>query len=169
MVHYASAWRRHVAALIASAVVASAAVSVVQLKREAWDGFAPLKHLSQFIERAPLPVAFAGPHQFLRAYFYLPPPLREKIYFVSERQLMRKKIGNDSNHLAFERLKPFVPINLIDRCAFTSAHRAFLVLNFGHAWFVDELIREGATVDLLELNVTGAELLRVTTKEPSGC
>jgi hypothetical protein len=123
----------------------------------------------RLVETATLPVVVFGAHRFLEMHFYLPAPLQTKIYYVMDLVLAAKLTGKNSNEKAFHNLMPFVPMNVVDLCAFTQRHQRFLVKMAASSWVVERFLAEGADVRVLAGELPAEATFAVTLKGPSGC
>lgn len=160
---------------IAAAFIAASAA----LWMAAWLGYIAIKAPAQLrgiaeedlqlVETATQPVVVYGGHRFLQMHFYLPPRLRTKIYHVTDTELAAELTGRDSNEKTFHNLSPYVPMNVVDLCAFTQRHRRFLVKMAGPSWVIEKLLAEGASVVVIAGKLPAEATLAVTVKEPSGC
>lgn len=123
----------------------------------------------RLIEAARHPVAFPDAHHYLQTHFYLPPHLRDRIYMITDKVLAMKFVGHDTNELVFDRLSPYVRMNIFSLCEFTTRYSQFLVLAARPGWVVPLLLEDHAKVQLLEENPRRGTILSVTIGEPSGC
>jgi hypothetical protein len=123
----------------------------------------------RLVETATQPVVVFGAHRFLEMHFYLPASLREKIYHVMNPTLAAALTGKNSNEKALHNLRPFVPMNVVDLCAFTQRHQRFLVKIAASSWVVERLVAEGAEVRVLAGQLPAEATLAVSLKGPSGC
>ena len=168
-VHYISRWRQVASALMALTFALWAGASIARLQPWPFEGPRNIERVTNLISSTGLPVVVASNHQFLKTYFYLSEAARKQLFIIVDDRLALHFGGNGSDYRTFRNLKPFVPINAADLCSFTKDHGEFLILFYDSAWIIDHLIRDEATVVILDPNFFEAQLLRVTTKKASGC
>ena len=83
--------------------------------------------------------------------------------------------GNNTDALVYQRLKPFVHLNVANLCAFTRQYRQFLVMMIKPyaaqrpTWVVPYLVQHKADVRLIGGDLNDFALLSVTVKGASGC
>jgi len=127
------------------------------------------------IETATQPVVIFDGTEFMRVQFYLPPNLRDKVYLLTDPKLGMLYKGNNTDALVYQRLKPFVHLNVANLCAFTRQYRQFLVMMIKPyaaqrpTWVVPYLVQHKADVRLIGGDLNDFALLSVTVKGASGC
>jgi hypothetical protein len=174
-VHYLAAWRMSAAVLTALAIGLWAAASMSYLGLTASTAGRVTAQERQVIEGAERPLVVLNGHDFLRLNHYLPPRLRAKVFFPSDREGDIQEYGHDTNHRALANLKPFAPMNFVDMCAFTTKHRDFIILESttsgpsSPSWAVGRFVKEGARITVLSSRRKGAMALDAKLAGPSGC
>jgi len=123
----------------------------------------------RLLETAKQPVAIFKAHGFLQTHFYLPPALRDKIYYLTDTKLTLENEGIDTNEIVFQNLMPYVPIQVVNLCEFTKQHHRFLILLEEPTWVVPQLLKDHAEVKLIAETPIKSEVLDVTLSGPSGC
>jgi hypothetical protein len=99
----------------------------------------------------------------------LPQILRDKIYTIADRKLAIEYIGHDTNELVFDRLRPYIPMNAVTLCAFTTQHSQFLMVLVSPSWIVRRLLADGAESRVHEKSMKEAEVLSVAINGRIGC
>lgn len=169
-VHYAMYWRKVLALLMLIAIGSWSAASMIQL------GFSSTRPASliddrtmNLIRSSSVPVLVYGAHHFLFLHRYLSLDSQDKLHYASNAELAVKHVGEDVNERALSRLQPFVTMNLVDLCDFTTAHKKFLVVAPELTWEVRNLVAERSSTATV-LGIHGDEVvLSVSLVRPIGC
>lgn len=140
-----------------------------------WGRHMPAKPFSlppklvELIESATQPVAVFHSHSYFQTYFYLPPNLREKIYFISDLKLAVGHTGHYTSDLVIENLHSIVKLQAPNLCTFTKEHPRFLMVVESPTWVTSQLIEDGANLKIIEDTPHKSQIISVVTTRPSGC
>ncbi|HOG28177.1 MAG TPA: glycosyltransferase family 39 protein [Vicinamibacterales bacterium] len=102
--------------------------------------------------RGPRPVAVTGGLMFLQLWYYSPPALRGRLWFLADPREAAAFTGSDTIDRGLLALARWAPLNVADYPGFTSTHPEFGVYAAGSGWLLDRLIR-----DAWELESAAAE------------
>lgn len=164
------AWRPGCALIIAASIGLMSVVTLGYLAR-----YVPARTYNiaaeerRLIEATEHPVLIPDANHFMQIHFYLPQILRDKIYTIADRKLAIEYIGHDTNELVFDRLRPYIPMNAVTLCAFTTQHSQFLMVLVSPSWIVRRLLADGAESRVHEKSMKEAEVLSVAINGRSGC
>lgn len=123
----------------------------------------------QFFESATQPVAIFGDHRFMEMYFYLPPHLQAKVHLLTDRKLAIDYTGEDTNEIVIRNLQSIVKLPMDNLCEFTKAHRRFLLYVALPTWVVQQLIKDGATLTMIDGTTQKVAIMQAVLPRPSGC
>lgn len=116
-----------------------------------------LVRIEAFIERGGHPdlqVVIAPAFVYLQAVHYLPSALTGRaVHLVDEQRELRAE-GNDVLLRIMRALQDYMPLRVADYSEFTTAHPEFLLYAEGNDWALVDLSREGASLQLLEIDGT---------------
>ena len=73
----------------------------------------------------PGPIVICMPHDFLPSYFYGPPELKEKIYWLNDLPVALKYIKNDTDIRMMSAVQKVTDVHVIDMNAFLQSHHSF--------------------------------------------
>ncbi|MBW1876963.1 MAG: glycosyltransferase family 39 protein [Deltaproteobacteria bacterium] len=99
---------------------------------------------------AKLPVVVDNPQLFLQSYHYLPTASSDRLFYLSDREESRRRLGYDNDEIAIENLGVWVPLKNERFDAFTLREREFLVLaDHPRGWLLARLTDENAELQLI--------------------
>lgn len=168
-VHLLNRRREIAAVLVVLSICLWSAAMMGRLAKTPAPAPRPSEREVALIAAAETPVLVLGELDFLEIFHQLPAPLRNKIYYASDRKLARRHSGEDTGQRALEDLARFVPLNLVSLCDFTRENRHFTILMFRPYWLLDKLANDGASVKFLSGQLAGTSVLEVQLQAPSGC
>jgi uncharacterized membrane protein len=110
-----------------------------------WDTKAYVDVIKQSLHNEDLPIVIPHSHRFLETFYYLPPDLKRKIYYIADRRAAVKYMGFDTDEIALENLSRRVPINVSGLCGFVMRHPRFIVLG-KRGWLLKKLKHDRARI-----------------------
>lgn len=162
--------RQRLLALLTAAAVGLWAVALVASRGMSAPVPSPANdRVQRLIAESPMPVVVIPHFAFLALHRYLPPDLRDRIFFVADRKLHLAYKGSDTTYRALENLSRFVPMNFVNLCAFTTEHQAFLIAQYEPFWLTEKLLDDGARLILQKQDIGAQALFAATLSGPSGC
>lgn len=97
----------------------------------------------------PGPVAVGGSLQFLQYWFYTPPNLRGRLWYLADPDAAVRYTGSDTIDRGYLALSRWTPVTVQRYDEFVRRHSAFRLYTGGSGWLLPRLREEGATLELL--------------------
>jgi hypothetical protein len=97
-----------------------------------------------------MPIAFSSTVAYVEYSYYAPPPLRRRLYYLSDPKRMQAITGTDGPDRAVSALSRFVDLQVVPYDEFVRQNPVFTVIDAGYfPWLVPTLVNEGASVTLI--------------------
>jgi hypothetical protein len=110
---------------------------------------------------APGPVVVTGGLMFLQLWYYTPPELRGRLWYLADPDAAFHYRSSDTFDRGFLALRRWTPVNVQDYESFVAANREFRVYAAGSGWLLDKLRETGARIDQIGSELR-APIYRVT-------
>lgn len=117
-----------------------------------------VRHLAE-----PAPVVVTGGLMFLQFWYYTPPELRGRLWYLADPAAAVRHRGSDSFDRGFLALRRWTAVTVQDYRSFVEGHQEFCVYAAGSGWLLDELREAGARIDRVGLEL-GASIYDVAIR-----
>jgi hypothetical protein len=123
----------------------------------------PVRSRPQLVRQlvAPGPVVVTGGLMFLQLWYYTPPGLRGRLWYLADPAAAFHYRGSDTFDRGFLVLRRWTPVTVQDYESFVAANREFRVYAAGSGWLLDKLRETGARIDQIGSELR-APIYRVT-------
>lgn len=108
----------------------------------------------------PRPVAVTGGLMFLQLWYYTPPALRGRLWYLADPDAAARHTGSDTIDRGLLALARWTPVNVADYASFVGKHAEFRVYAAGSGWLLDQWSIDGGVAEQIGAE-PGARLLDV--------
>jgi uncharacterized membrane protein len=119
------------------------------------DEFPQIEKFVQSGGHLDLPVVICQGLIYTQLAYYSPPSWTGRFVYLVDEQKEQSITGTDSIVKVLLSLRNFMPLRLAEYSEFTASHREFLLYSEGEEWVLTYLNREGASIQLLEMEAHG--------------
>jgi Dolichyl-phosphate-mannose-protein mannosyltransferase len=103
--------------------------------------------------REPKPVVVTGGLMFLQLWYYTPPELRGRLWYLADPEAAIKRTGSATIDRGLLALAKWTPVNVSDYASFVNRYDGFRVYTAGSGWLLNRLEGEDCVIEQV-----GAEL-----------
>jgi hypothetical protein len=116
------------------------------------DEFPEIENFIQAGGHLDLPVVFGPGLVYTQVAYYCPRHWTDRLVYLTDEEKEASREGNDSVVRLLRNLQNLMPLKLVEYSAFTTTHPQFLLYSEGEDWVLIYLNREGASIQVLEMD-----------------
>ena len=107
----------------------------------------------------PRPVVVSGGLMFLQLWYYTPPTLRVRLWYLADPDEASKYTGADTIDRGLIALARYAPVNVSDYPSFMTRYPEFYVYTAGSGWLLDKVETENVVIEKVAAEPGGRLLL----------